>query len=108
MVFWTTRRLTNYSISFYGSDRVDRRKDSPGRYRLSAQSMVARWKITSDEKFQRLIIHPKTCIDLSGHCPFWDSQRECRKNPTFMAEVCPLTCKLCKEDEDQYKSHDEL
>jgi ShK domain-like len=88
--------------------RVDTQKDSPGRYRLSKQSMVAVWKITSDEQFQQLIIHPKNCIDLSGHCPWWNSQGECRKNAPFMAEVCPLTCKICSEHEDVFKSHDEL
>ncbi|CAB9531268.1 protein DnaJ [Seminavis robusta] len=88
--------------------RVDTRKDSPGRYRLSRQSMVAVWKIKSDEDFQRLVIHPKNCIDLSGHCPWWKSQGECKKNPEFMTENCALTCKTCKEDDDVYKSHDEL
>lgn len=89
-------------------DRVDRRDDSPGRYRLSRQSMVAVWKITSDEPYQKLIIHPKNCIDLSGHCPWWDSQGECKKNPLFMQETCPLTCGICKEDDDVFKAHDEL
>jgi len=88
--------------------RVDTRPDSPGRYRLSKASMVAVWKITSDEQYQRLVIHHKKCMDLSGHCPWWEKQRECRKNPDFMKEICPLTCKLCTEDEDVYKSHDEL
>lgn len=67
--------------------RVDTRADSPGRYRLSRASMVAIWKITSDEQYQKLVIHPKHCIDLSGHCPWWDGQGECRKNPDFMREV---------------------
>ena len=88
--------------------RVDTRKDSPGRYRLSKASMVAVWKITSDEQRQTLIIHPKNCMDLSGHCPWWHGKGECRKNPDFMKEVCPLTCKHCSEDEDVFKSHDEL
>jgi len=88
--------------------RVDTRPDSPGRYRLSRQSMVAVWKITSDEPHQRLVIHPKNCLDLSGHCPFWKSQGECRKNPDFMREVCLLSCNHCSEHEDVFKSHDEL
>ena len=49
--------------------------------------MVAVWKITSDEPYQKLIIHPKNCIDLSGHCPWWKGQGECKKNPLFMEEV---------------------
>lgn len=90
--------------------RVDTHHGTPGRYRLSKESMVAVWKITSDEKFQQLIIHPKNCIDLSGHCKFWDAQRKghCSDNPNFMHHICPLTCKICSEETDIFKSHDEL
>jgi hypothetical protein len=88
--------------------RVDDFEGSPGKYRLSRQSMVDVRKITSDELYQQFIIEPKECMDLSGHCPFWDGQRECRKNPGFMDQTCPLTCKICKEDGDAFKAGDEF
>lgn len=75
--------------------RVDRRPDSPGRHTLTKESMVAIWKIKTDEPERDLVIPPKSCIDTSGHCPWWKgsniAQGECKKNPVFMENVCPLT-----------------
>ena len=47
------------------------------------------------------MIEPKVCFDLSGHCGFWNSRRECEKNPRFMGEVCRKTCELCTEADDE-------
>ncbi|CAB9505494.1 protein DnaJ [Seminavis robusta] len=85
--------------------RVDKRNDSPGRHKLSKESMAAIWKIKDDQQ-KDYIIPPKDCIDLSGHCTWWKGQGECRKNPDFMREVCPLTCKHCSEANDKFKSYD--
>ena len=68
--------------------RVDQRDDSPGRHKLTQETMVAVWKIKTDEPYRDLVIPPKSCIDLSGHCGWWRGQGECRKNPSFMEEVC--------------------
>lgn len=86
--------------------RVDTRHDSPGRHKLSKESMVAVWKITSDEAHMELVIHPKTCMDLSGHCVWYKGQGECHKNPSFMQAHCPLSCKHCSEHNDAYKSYE--
>ena len=89
--------------------RTDTRKDSPGRYKLTKESMLAMWKIVDDEPNREFIIEAKTCFDLSGHCPFWSSQGECNKNPNFMAEQCRKTCALCSDQDDSKNSSgDEL
>jgi curved DNA-binding protein CbpA len=80
--------------------RTDRRPDSPGRNRLTKNSTLAEWKILSDEQHQKLIIEPKACFDLSGHCLYWVQSGECVKNPIFMAEVCWKSCGLCSEEDD--------
>lgn len=105
---WHTTMLTH---EWWVRDaRVDTHHDSPGGYRLSKESMVAIWKIVTDEPERELIVHPKECIDLSGHCPFWNAQRKghCSDNPNFMHRICPLTCKICSEENDTFKAHDEL
>ena len=78
--------------------RTDTRPDSPGRWKLSDSTCLKKWKIVSDTKRQYRIPLRK-CYDLSGHCPFWESQGSCKDNPKFMSEECPLTCKLCESDE---------
>jgi curved DNA-binding protein CbpA len=83
--------------------RTDTRRDSPGRHKLTQNCNLANWKILKDDHGQEFVIEPKTCFDLSGHCPFWEMQRECRKNPTFMKEVCLKTCGWCKEEDDDKK-----
>jgi curved DNA-binding protein CbpA len=80
--------------------RVDTRKDSPGRWKLTKESMLISWKITSDEQHQQLVIPLRTCYDLSGHCAFWKQKGECQKNPVFMTGECALTCKKCTKDEE--------
>ena len=86
--------------------RVDQRPDSPGRHKLSKESMVAVWKIVSDEAQQLKVIERKTCMDLSGHCTWYKSQGECRKNPGFMQVNCALSCNYCSEHNDTYKSYE--
>lgn len=78
--------------------RVDTHRDSPGRHRLTDNSMLATWKITSGEDHQKLIIPLRKCFDLSGHCPYWHHHGECRKNRAFMEDQCPLTCGFCETD----------
>lgn len=80
--------------------RTDTRRDSPGRNRLTQNCNLVSWKIIKDDDDQEFIIEPKTCFDLSGHCPFWHRQKECKKNPVFMKEVCLKTCEWCKEEDD--------
>ena len=98
---------TMLSHEFYVRDaRVDTRKDSPGRYKLTPNSSLASFKILSDAPNQVLTIPRKTCFDLSGHCYFWNHQNECRKNPVFMAEACRKTCNLCTDQEDNEENED--
>ena len=80
--------------------RVDTRHDSPGRWKLTQNSMLISWKITSDEDSQKLVIPKRNCYDLSGHCSFWQGQGECKKNPVFMDDSCALTCGKCTKDKD--------
>jgi hypothetical protein len=110
---------TMISHEWYIRDaRVDKRPDSPGRYRLSNDSSLGTWKIGAadgkpykqlDDGTIEIVIEAQSCFDLSGHCPFWNGQRECTKNPVFMAEVCPLTCQKCERGTIPKDSkHDEL
>jgi curved DNA-binding protein CbpA len=94
---------TMLSHEWYVRDaRVDKRKDSPGRYKLTNESSLGSWKITNDTSPQIITIETPVCYDLSGHCLFWKRQGACSKNPTFMCEVCQLSCKqscgTCKEE----------
>jgi hypothetical protein len=77
--------------------RTDARPDSPGRHKLLDTTILKKWKIVSDTKRQYKIPLRK-CFDLSGHCEYWRQTRQCDRNPKFMAETCPLTCKLCESD----------
>jgi hypothetical protein len=77
--------------------RTDTRPDSPGRNRLLDTTILKKWKIVSDTK-RRYTIPLRKCFDLSGHCEFWRQTSQCDQNPNFMAEICPLTCKLCESD----------
>jgi curved DNA-binding protein CbpA len=99
----SSHHTTMLSHEWYIRDaRVDRRKDSPGRYKLTTESSLGSWKITNDTSPQIITIETPVCYDLSGHCLFWKRQRACTKNPKFMCEVCQLTCKqscgTCKEE----------
>lgn len=97
---------TMLSHEWYIRDaRVDTRSDSPGRWKLSEESSLGSWKIGTvegppmeEDGSYTIFIRPQTCFDLSGHCTFWKMQNECRKNPGFMNEVCPLTCEQCKRN----------
>eukprot|EP00934_Nitzschia_sp_Nitz4_P006519 Nitzschia sp. Nitz4//scaffold24_size164493//14812//16104//NITZ4_002307-RA/size164493-processed-gene-0.219-mRNA-1//-1//CDS//3329544051//6509//frame0 len=90
--------------------RTDTHRDSPGRWKLADNTMLIKWKITSDEENQRLVIPRRTCYDLSGHCSFWDSRGECQKNPNFMNQQCMKTCGICSAESEQTRDEhgDEL
>ena len=88
--------------------RVDTRPDSPGRYKLTDGTCLATWKIVNDTDPQQFVIQAKECYDLSGHCSFWKAQGECRKNPSFMADQCRRTCKLCTDNDPDANNHDEF
>jgi hypothetical protein len=77
--------------------RTDSRPDAPGRYRLTDNSCLQKWKIVSDTR-TIYNIPLRHCFDLSGHCSFWYHQGECEKNPSFMHEQCSLTCNFCESD----------
>ena len=113
----SSHHTTMLSHEWYVRDaRVDKRKDSPGRYKLTTESSLGSWKITNDTSPQIITIETPVCYDLSGHCLFWKRQSACTKNPTFMCEVCQLSCKqscgTCKEEKlDDGKdggAHEEL
>lgn len=91
---------------FYARDtRVDAWPGSPGRWKLSDNSSLGRWKIgvagengsppIGEDGSVTIAISHKTCIDLSGHCSFWANQNQCKQNPNFMREKCKLTCDYC-------------
>jgi hypothetical protein len=103
----THSHTTMLSHEFLVRDaRVDSFPTSPGRYKLAQNTLLGSWKITSDVPLQELIIQPKICLDLSGHCEFWARDNQCSENPNFMGENCRMTCKLCS-DEDNNKIQDE-
>jgi hypothetical protein len=92
--------------------RVDARPDSPGSWKLTDESSLLTLKFgvengpkIRDDWTTTVVIPRRTCFDLSGHCLFWNSQGECRKNPVFMEEVCQLTCKQCENDKPTSFDH---
>lgn len=87
--------------------RIDSRDDSPGRYKLTRESSMGSWKILNDTSPQEIVIKTLDCMDLSGHCKFWEVQGECRKNPGFMNTECPLTCNLCKVQSHKNETEEE-
>jgi curved DNA-binding protein CbpA len=81
--------------------RVDTREDSPRRNKLTKASLLGIWKIISDQDEQEIRIQSKECVDMSGHCEFWENTTgECANNPYFMANQCRKTCKLCVDPDD--------
>lgn len=96
--------------------RTDTHRDAPGRWKLTDNNMLKKFKIVSDEERQDLVIPLRKCYDLSGHCNFWSYHGECQKNPTFMREQCSKTCGTCSEADDppeeefvnENGQHDEL
>lgn len=100
---WHTSMLAH---EWYARDaRVDQFPGSPGRWKLSEESQLGSWKIgqnppVGEDGTVRIEIEAKVCYDMSGHCGFWDKQQECQKNPNFMREKCPLTCKFCRNHSD--------
>jgi curved DNA-binding protein CbpA len=77
--------------------RTDSRADSPGRWKLSDSTCLQRWKIVSGTK-KKYKIPLRKCFDLSGHCAYWKQTNQCKANPKFMEEECPLTCGHCESD----------
>ena len=81
--------------------RVDAWKDSPGRWKLTTESMLLTFQLTQPHSPFVLKIPPRTCFDLSGHCGFWAQQNECTKNPNFVNDKCPLTCRQCDDAQER-------
>jgi curved DNA-binding protein CbpA len=80
--------------------RTDTHRDAPGRWKLTENNMLKKFKIVSDEERQDLVIPLRKCYDLSGHCSFWSHHGECQKNPNFMREQCSKTCGICTAADD--------
>lgn len=36
------------------------------------------------------------CVDGNDRCEMWAVAGECEKNPTYMVNTCPLSCKKCQ------------
>jgi curved DNA-binding protein CbpA len=108
----TGHHITMLSHEWYVRDaRVDQRRDSPGRYKLTTESSLGSWKITNDTSPQIITIETPVCYDLSGHCGHWKRHGDCTKNPNFMCEICQLSCKRsCQTcgNEKRGEAHDEL
>ena len=93
---------TRLTHEWYVRDkRVDARKDSPGRYKMTENSALLQFKVLNATSPQIMAIPLRTCFDLSGHCAFWNNDNQCTENPRFMAEVCSLTCGLCSDEMDK-------
>jgi curved DNA-binding protein CbpA len=94
--------------------KTDTRKESIGRlgrYKLHNNTCLYSIKIISDTR-TKYTIPLRKCYDLSGHCTFWNRDgKECKRNPIFMNENCPLTCELCikddQDDDDEDEYHDD-
>ena len=101
------RLTTMLSHEFYARDaRVDTMKSSPGRHKLTKNSSIMTWKIIDDQIID-YVIPRRICMDLSGHCSFWNHHGECHKNPGFMKEQCMLTCLFCSADDKQHPTDKE-
>lgn len=108
-------QITMLSHEWYVRDsRTDTHHNAPWRYKLTTECSLGSFKITSDNDNnnnnnnssdddandgpQRLIIAANQCIDLSGHCQFWNNHDDaCRTNPGFMWEFCQKTCGQCPQ-----------
>jgi len=44
-----------------------------------------------------------TCDDNHESCALWASQGECKANPIYMLSNCKASCKVCKEDDENYR-----
>ena len=81
--------------------RVDSFSDSERRNSLTKNSLLGIWKIVSDQEGQEIVIKSNACVDMSGHCEWWETtMAECTKNPTFMTRYCRKTCKICVDEDD--------
>mmetsp|Transcript_37053 Transcript_37053/g.78230 ORF Transcript_37053/g.78230 Transcript_37053/m.78230 type:complete len:442 (-) Transcript_37053:494-1819(-) len=103
---------SHYSMlthQFWSRDaRVDTWPGSPGRWKLTENTSLGSWKIgvegeegsppIREDGTMGIIIPNKECIDLSGHCTFWQHQNQCDENPGFMREKCMLTCGHCSNE----------
>lgn len=114
------------SHEFYIRDaRVDKWDGSPGRWKMTTGSSLGSWKIgVEGDSEDAAPIRPdgsvvidipnRWCLDMSGHCKWWDMQKQCKENPVFMREKCVQTCGYCGNDEngsflkDQGPRRDEL
>eukprot|EP00978_Attheya_sp_CCMP212_P001127 scaffold2339_cov54-Attheya_sp.AAC.6 len=77
------------------------------RKKFTKESLIGNWIILSDQ--QQKIVIETTCFDLSGHCTFWNgNKQECDRNSSFMHAMCPKTCNTCKNAEGTNNSRDEL
>lgn len=105
------RSSTHYSKlthEFYARDnRVDTWAGSPGRWKLSTDSGLGRWKIgvagedgthIEEDGSVVVVVPHKSCVDLSAHCSFWANQNQCKNNENFMRDKCKVTCGYCSSD----------
>ena len=107
----TVRLNTILSHEWWVRDgRTDTRKDAPRGHRLTEETCLYNIKITNDLR-TNYIIPKRTCFNLSGHCAYWNQRgnyQECDRNPIFMHEICPVTCKLCtKHNNDDEETEEE-
>lgn len=96
-------RVTMLSHEWWVRDiRVDSLSNSPRRNSLTKNSLLGIWKIVSDKDGQEIVIKSKACVDMSGHCEWWEATMgECTNNPIFMRSQCRKTCKFCVDDDHQ-------
>jgi curved DNA-binding protein CbpA len=96
-----SNHFTRLSHEWWARDvRTDTHRDSPGKWKLTDNSTLKKWKIVDDRSNQLLVVPLRRCYDLSGHCMFWQQRGECAKNPGFMRDQCALTCEFCTTDDD--------
>ena len=69
---------------------------------MTTNSLLGIYKIVSDQDGQEIVIKSKACVDMSGHCEWWETTaNECKNNPIFMNSQCRKTCKLCVDEDDK-------
>ena len=54
-------------------------------------------KIGSEEAWEFVCPGWEVCRDLNETCPDWGKRGECKHNPQYMTQACPLTCNSCAE-----------
>jgi curved DNA-binding protein CbpA len=59
---------------------------------LTEDASLGEITLTRVGEVHELVLKPK-CVDANGHCKQWRDQGECERNPSFMSDACPRSCR---------------